>query len=82
MFLNQPVIINNYLKTQTHRNPLKYIERFSLNTYFNIFLPEGKKAYCYRTADTVVNLGFEKTKNDNNLTAEDILEALGGFEVK
>ena len=58
-YKNTPVIIHDYLKMKEHRNPLKYIERFYLNTHFNITLPMGKKAVCYRPLQTKVDFGYE-----------------------
>lgn len=65
-----------------HRNPLKYIERFYLNTYFNLNLPGGKKAVCYRPVKTNVNLGLDKPREPETVTLEDINALIGGSELK
>jgi hypothetical protein len=64
-----------------HRNPLKYIERFYLNTYFNLYLPGGNKAYCYRPLTTKVDLGLENPHSTANFTLNEFNQVLGSAEL-
>lgn len=75
-YRNTPVIIHDYLKMKSYRNPLKYIERFYLNTHFKITLPKGKKAVCYRPLQTKVNLGFDTPLNKSEPSFEDFSQVL------
>ena len=77
IFKNTPVIINNFMKMNSHRNPLKFIERFYLNTYFNLTLPKNKKAVCYRPVETKIQYGFDTTPEHEEVTLDDVTKAIG-----
>jgi hypothetical protein len=75
-YSNTPIIISDYLKMNKHRNPLKYIERFYLNTYFKLNLPGGKKAFCYRPLKTKIDMGMKKPRKALNVTSSDMSSLL------